>query len=194
MGETIRTFIAIELNEQVKRLIQQIQARLKPLGCDIGWVKPENVHLTLKFLGEIKTKLAPRITEAIESIAKNLPPVETTLTGIGFFPDARRPRVVWVGLNDTVGDIARLAQLLETALGDIGFKKENRGFKAHITIGRIRTQRNITVLTQEVPKISLPPGIRQSINQIILFKSTLTAQGPIYEPLSQIKLNNSGPA
>ena len=188
MAETIRAFIAVELNDQIKETIRGFQEHLKPLDCDISWVKPENVHLTLKFLGDVKTKMIPSVMETLGDVCKDLRPFDTTLTQPGVFPDLRHPRVVWVGLDDVNGNLARLAESLETALGNIGFKKEKRDFQSHITVGRVRTLKDIAQLSDTIKKFSVPTGIKQSVARIILFKSTLTPQGSVYEPLIQIKL------
>jgi 2'-5' RNA ligase len=170
----------------VKQTIQQIQGHLEPLGCDIAWVKPGNAHLTLKFLGDVKMGMIPSLTETLDDLCRNLNPIETRLTQPGVFPDFWHPRVVWIGLDDSDGNLTRLSGSLDTALGNIGFKKERRDFKPHITIGRIRMLKNIQQLSDAIKKFSVPADIKQSIGQIILVKSTLTPQGSIYEPLSHI--------
>lgn len=193
MTETIRAFIAIELNAQAKQVVRKFQDHLKPLDCDVSWVKPENAHLTLKFLGDVKMKMIPSVTEALESLCRDLRPFNTALTRPGVFPDFRHPRVIWLGLDDTDGNLARLAGSLATAMGNIRFsasgrKKEKRDFQAHITVGRVRALKNIAKLCDAVKEFPVPPGSEQSIGQIIFFKSTLTPQGPIYEPLTRIKI------
>lgn len=190
MAETIRAFIAVELNDQVKQTIREFQDRLKPLGCDISWVKPENAHLTLKFLGDVKIKMIPSITETLGDLSRNLHSFDTTLTQPGVFPDLRHPRVVWIGLDDGNGNLARMAESLETALGNIGFRKEKRDFQAHITVGRIRTLKNVTQLCSAIKGFAVPSGIEQSVGEVVLFKSTLTSQGSIYEILKKFSLGH----
>ncbi len=185
MAETIRTFIAIELNDQVKQTIQELQASLKPLGGDISWVRPENVHLTLKFLGDLKPKVIPLLTETLTNACQGMRPMATTLTQLGVFPDWRRPRVIWIGLHDEKKEIAHLAMALETVLGNIGYKKEGRNFQAHITFGRVRTAKNIIPLCETIKGLCVSANIKQSINKITLFQSTLTSQGPIYNRLKE---------
>ena len=185
MAETIRAFIAVELSDQIKETIRGFQEHLKPLDCDISWVKPENIHLTLKFLGDVKTKMIPPVMETLGDVCQDLRPFDTTLTQPGVFPDLRHPRVVWIGLDDTDGNLARLAGSLETALGNIGFKKEKRDFQAHITIGRIRTNKNLPALVPKLQSCSLPSAHEEIILSFALFKSTLTSQGPIHEKLKE---------
>src|SRR3989338_5305344 len=113
MAETIRTFIAVELNDRVKETIRNFQGQLKPLDCDISWVKPENAHLTLKFLGDVKIKTIPAVTETLADLCRGMHPFDTALTQPGVFPDLRHPRVVWIGLDDTEGKLGQLAGSLE---------------------------------------------------------------------------------
>ena len=150
MAETIRAFIAVELSDQIKETIRNFQEHLKPSGCDIAWVKPENIHLTLKFLGDVKTKMLPSVIETLRDVCKDLRPFDTTLTQSGVFPDLRHPRVVWIGLDDTDGNLARMARSLETTLGNIGLRKERRDFQAHITVGRIKSGKNIQRLSESL--------------------------------------------
>ncbi len=185
MAETIRAFIAIELNDQVKQAVREFQDQLKPLSCDISWVKPENAHLTLKFLGEVKTKMLPPVIETLEDVCRDLRPFDTTLTQPGVFPDLRHPRVVWVGLDDSDANLTRMAESLETALGNIGFKKERRDFQAHITAGRFRSTRNLSSFTKKFVQCSLSATPALTISSVTLFKSTLAASGSIHEPLQK---------
>lgn len=192
MAETIRAFIAIELSDQIKETIRNFQEQLKPLGCDVSWVKPENAHLTLKFLGDVKAKMVPSVTEALTNLCRDLRPFDTALTQPGVFPDLRHPRVVWVGLDDSDGNLTRLAGSLETALGNIGFKKEKRSFQAHITVGRIKSGKNIQRLSESLERYPLPAGITQNMRSICLYKSLLTSGGPIYSILASYSLEVSG--
>ncbi len=184
MAETIRAFIAVELNDRVKQTIRKFQEDLKALGCDISWVKTENIHLTLKFLGDVKTKIIPSVMEMLGNVCQDLRPFDTTLTQPGVFPDLRHPRVVWVGLDDTERNLARMAESLEATLGNIGFKKEKRNFQAHITVGRIKSGKNIQRLAESLERYQLPANITQNIRGICLYKSVLTSGGPIYSILT----------
>ncbi len=205
MTETTRAFIAIELNDQIKETIRQFQAQLKPLGCDISWVKPENAHLTLKFLGDVEMKMIPTVTQTLEDSCRGTRPWDTTLTQPGVFPDLRHPRVVWIGLDDAQKRLAQLVDSLETALGNIGFsakgarlpagqgsasggKKEHREFQAHITVGRIKSERKLDTLLDGIKNYKLPSKLVEQIAHVTLYKSTLTSNGPIYTVLSKFAL------
>ncbi len=181
----LRTFIAIELSDEIKQTIKDIEDSLKVLGCDIKWVRPEIAHLTLKFLGDVDLDTIETIGRALTESVHGLPPIQTQLTQLGIFPDIRRPRILWIGLDDKEGRIKQLAESVETALGNIRFKKEEREFKPHITIGRLRSSKNVIQLAEAVKGFSGPAGRRQSIDHITLFKSTLTPAGPMYEVLKK---------
>lgn len=181
----LRTFIAIELSDEVKQTIQDVEDSLKVLGCDIKWVRPEIAHLTLKFLGDVASDTIETIDRVLQESVQGLPPIQTQLTSLGIFPDIRRPRVLWIGLEDKEGRIKQLAESVETALGNIGFRKEEREFKPHITIGRLRSSKNAIQLAEAIRGFTVPAGRRQSIENITLFKSTLTPTGPIYEVLKK---------
>lgn len=183
MAETLRAFIAVELNEEIKKTITQVEDDLKITGCDVKWVKPENAHLTLKFLGQIKEKRLGPLLDALDSILKDIHSIQTGLTQVGAFPSLQRPRIIWIGLRDDARQISRLAESVEEALGGIGFKKEDRPFQPHITIGRFRSTHNLPSFTKKFDQYSLPAAPDLTISSITLFKSTLTSSGPIYEPL-----------
>lgn len=185
MAETIRTFIAVELDEKARELIRDVQTRLKSAGADVKWVKPENAHLTLKFLGDVPEKRLKVVIETLEKLTASASSIQTRLTQLGMFPDRRRPRVIWVGLDDAEGRLTRLAEAVETALGNIGFKKEDRAFQPHITIARLRSSHNAGALAEAAAQFSIPCGINQSFASLTLFKSTLTPAGPVYEPLKK---------
>ena len=149
MAETIRAFIAIELSDQIKETVRNFQEHLKPSGCDIAWVKPENIHLTLKFLGDVKTKMLPSVIETLRDVCKDLRPFDTTLTQSGVFPDLRHPRVVWVGLDDSDANLTRLAGLWKRPWATSA-SKGKRDFQAHITLGRIKSGKNIQRLSESL--------------------------------------------
>lgn len=188
MSETIRTFIAVPLSDEIRQALARIQDQLKSHDVDVKWVRPENIHLTLKFLGDVKTKKIGAIKDMLDRQLSRIPSFRMLFNTLGAFPDIERPRVIWIGIEDADGRIRELAQRLETECAQLGFKKEDRPFSPHITIGRTRSPRNIVLLSQAVAQLQLPENLIQKETEIVLYKSTLTPKGPIYEPLKQIDL------
>jgi 2'-5' RNA ligase len=190
MPETLRTFIAVELTGEIRTVLEDIQNRLKTFHADVKWVEPQNIHLTLKFLGDVKSKDIPLLTETLTAALKGTTPIPTELAELGAFPDLRRPRVLWAGLKDEDGRIAQLAAAIEEVLGKIGYKKEPRDFKAHVTLGRMRSLKNIAPLVKELQEYRFPRTFPQVIAGITLFKSTLTSSGPLYEILKKFDFSS----
>lgn len=181
MDTTIRTFIAIDLNPDIKQAIERMQSHLKEIDCNVKWVSPANIHLTLKFLNDIDPKTIDTLKRVLENLLQNIDPFKIELTQLGAFPKINDPRVLWAGLKDDKQQITQLATSLEKKLKAAGLKKDQRSFSPHITIGRVRSPKNSDLLSQAISNYSLPTGITQTVQSIALYKSTLTPEGPIYE-------------
>jgi len=154
--------------------------------CDVHakWVNPKNLHFTLKFLGEATQEQIKEIEKIIEDVANRFRPFTVNLKEFGFFPNEKRPRVFFVS-TDNEEILRKISQRLEEKLEKIGFKKEDR-FKSHITVARLRSNKNLHLLKKEIKNISLTEAI--PIKEITLFKSTLTESGPIYETICKMNL------
>lgn len=183
----MRTFIAINLNDKIKQALAKVQAELEKSNADVKWADPENIHLTLKFLGEISEQQVGQIKEALDKVASNLKPFEITLSGIGAFPKLDYPRVVWVGIEKGKNETEGIAKMIEDELEKLGFEKEKRGFTAHLTIGRVRSGKNKDALKEILNSLNLQPTTYylkpSDVNAIYLYQSTLTPKGPVYTPL-----------
>jgi len=192
MKDFIRAFIAMNLPESVLQLVQQIQLRLKSMGIRMTWVAPQNVHLTLKFLGDIEPADIEKIAAAISESAVQLSPLLFSARGIGVFPDLRMPRVLWLGLT---GDIFRLMAFqknLEDRLFDISqglWKREERHFKAHLTVGRIKARIDPALLIQAIRELEQVQSDAFTVDTFHLMQSRLTPSGSIYTTLKQICLD-----
>ena len=146
----MRTFIAIELSDEIKNTLAQIESHLKYSGADVKWVEKDSVHLTLKFLGEIDEKKCEKVKMALDETAKSTRPFEISFKDIGAFPKVEYPRVIWVGLDKGAKESAELAGRVDEALSKIGFQKETRPFAAHLTIGRVRSAKNREALKEKI--------------------------------------------
>jgi len=188
----MRTFIAIDLPQEIKTSLAKLQDQLKQSYADVKWVKPDNIHLTLKFLGEVdETKLESVIQET-EAVAKNNPGFKIQIESLGSFPKIDFPRVVWVGVKQGSAETKKIAKELESSLEKIGFAKEDRPFSSHITIGRTRSSKNQRTLSDELKKLEDKFTAGEFMaEKITLYKSTLSPQGPTYEALREISLQTT---
>lgn len=185
----MRTFIAVELDKPVKESLSRIESELKETGADVKWVSPENIHLTLKFLGEVKEEKIPEIIQALKGIARSVNSFRAEINTIGAFPNAKSPRVIWAGIEQGKENLSQLAGIAEDTLERLGFPKEERKFSAHITIGRVRSPKNRAALSQTMQQLKFD-ALSQAVKSIALLKSTLTPKGPIYEKLYEENLKS----
>ena len=188
----MRTFIAIELSDEIKETLAQIQSHLKYSGADVKWVTPGNIHFTLKFLGEIDEKKCGDVKAILDEIAKSTKPFEISLKDIGAFPKIDYPRVIWVGLDKGAEESTELAGKIDETLLKLDFAKESRPFAAHLTIGRVRSAKNKEALKEKIGSCSfqLSAISHQLISSVILFHSKLTPTGSIYTKLHEAKFAN----
>jgi len=186
--DKVRSFVAIELTEELKKEVAALIDTLKPSGCDVKWVHPKNIHLTLKFLGHIHRDKIEEIKHVLDATAGGLKSFGLRLSSIGAFPKISYPRVIWVGLKDGANETKRIYELLEQDLDPIGFQKEKRPFSPHLTIGRVRSQKNKDELKKVIEGTKFSSCNSMEVNHLTLFESTLTPKGPIYSPLYNASL------
>ena len=180
MPETFRAFIAIDLPASAKSFLSEAQEALKLYGFRVKWVRPQNIHLTLKFLGETAPADTDKIAEAMTLAAKSCPTVSLTAKGIGVFPNVRRPRVIWAGLNGQLETLANLQQTLDTHLADLGFARDTRAFKSHLTLGRVKGKIVSDRMKSAIDKLKEFESEPFEADQVILFKSELRPTGAVY--------------
>jgi 2'-5' RNA ligase len=190
MSQKIRVFIAIELPDSLKSQLEQVQQELKSLRLKARWVRVENIHLTLKFLGDIDAGDIDDIGGAMAGAAADSAPLALKIGGIGFFPGIKRPRVVWVGLGGEIRNLLNLQLNLADRLAAIGFAKEKRSFKAHLTLGRIRQAANPAAV-RRILKGYIELGDHPFVaDRMTLFQSTLKPTGAVYSKLKETELRN----
>jgi len=183
----MRLFIALSLGPEVENYLGAVIADLKPHGGSVKWVAAHNIHLTVRFLGDTEEERVPKIKQLIDSVASEHASVTTTIDRLGAFPNLRRPRVVWAGISDNVEALQKLARQVELGVRKLRFEKESKGFKPHLTLGRIRKPQSLDKLTAHMQAVQLEP-ITLTLDRLVLFKSTLTPQGPIYDRLHEALL------
>jgi len=185
--QKIRTFIAVHVPDRVRSKIAEFQNRLKPFGCDVRWVRPESIHVTLKFLGDVRAEQIGGIAESIRKAVESLDSFDVLVGGAGVFPDARRPRVLWIGVQKGSEELIVLASKIEDVCSKFNFKKEMRAFSAHLTIGRVRSPKGIASLMEAMQTIGFEGG-SYPVEEIVVMKSDLQQTGAVYTPLHRIKL------
>ncbi len=190
--EKIRSFIAIELPQELKLALSRLQEKLKSTcSVPVRWVDPGNIHLTLKFLGDISPDITSRITSALENAAQGTHPFSIEASGLGVFPNMERIQIIWVGL---AGELERLGQLqkrIEACLIPLGFPSETKPFTPHLTLARVRDyarRDERLALGEIIAGMSFEQRYKINVNAILLIKSQLTREGPIYTRISTIVL------
>ena len=186
--ENLRLFIAIELSCFLRKKIQKIQDYLKKTNSPIVWVKPENIHLTLKFLGEIPKDKVDLILKVMVESAELFPDFTFKLNKLGAFPKLEHPQIIWAGVEKGYAQIENIFLELEGRLEKIGFKKESCKFSAHITLGRLRSPDNCLPLLKTIRNFKILKDFEQTVKEITLFQSTLTPHGPVYKILGKAEL------
>lgn len=196
-SDTIRAFIAVEMPEAIQEHLAEIQSRLRRWAemAVVRWVDPRQTHITLKFLGDVEVARLKAVSEALGQVASATPPFTATLGELGVFPNIYRPRVLWVGLSDPEGHFRRLARAVEQAMRELGFAPESHGpFVPHITLGRVGrrvTAAQRKALGEVIGQVEIPTGQPVSVDHIVLMRSVLTPDGPIYTRLSHHRLGAS---
>jgi len=186
MSNTIRTFIAIELPETIITAISKIQEGVKSYGFNIRWVRPENIHLTLKFLGDTKEDETDKIAKVIFESVKKYSPLSLFAKGIGVFPGIKRPRVIWVGMSGHLNPLFKLQKKLENGIEMLGFKKEKRPFRAHLTLGRIKDRIDPKRFGDTLRAFGGFESETFYADKVILYKSELKPTGAVYTQLASV--------
>lgn len=184
----IRLFIALPLEKQIEDNLGRIANDLKQVGGHVKWVNPENIHLTIKFLGNTEEDFVDKLKAEIDRVAGTCDPILSRINRLGGFPNLKHPRVIWAGFSDGVDRLTRLAHELDERISQLGWEREQRDFKAHLTLGRVKDAHGLDALDDFVAGYKLP-DMSMRLDRIVLFKSTLTQQGPIYKRLHERPLS-----
>jgi 2'-5' RNA ligase len=183
-GETIRAFLAIDPPSEVLRGIAEIQGVLKSnIRGSISWVRPEGIHLTLKFFGNIGREDLPSISEIAKVHAASTPPLNLHVQGLGVFPGPRRPRVLWIGMGGDTERLIVLQKTIDQGLEACGFRKEERPFRAHLTLARIKSPQGLAGIERMLAESGAKGAGTFEARSLTLFKSDLTPKGAIYTVL-----------
>jgi 2'-5' RNA ligase len=185
----IRTFIAIDVDKPVRDRLITLQEALGRAGTDVKWVEPENLHLTLLFLGEVDDKQVIDVCRVVSGCCGALAPFAMSLEKVGCFPNARRPRILWAGVGTGTQEIVALHDQLEGPLMDLGcYRREERQYTPHLTVGRIKTDKVTFKLSEGIAKNQGWKGGETTVREVLVMSSQLTPDGPEYTVMSRAKL------
>jgi RNA 2',3'-cyclic 3'-phosphodiesterase len=204
MAEQIRTFIAVELDENHHRALCELQTRLKgelataktagsPTARDVRWVAPDNIHLTLKFLGGVESGRLPDLQRAVADVCASIAPFALSITGAGAFPNTRRPNVIWVGVGGDVERATALAQKIDDACAALGFAREERPFSPHLTLGRVKRDvrpSDRQFIGEMIVNAHVGALGELRVERVSVMKSELHPGGSVYTRLAEIRLTN----
>ena len=187
MNQGNRVFIAISLSEAINKKIEVIQDKLKKTKADVRWVKSANIHLTLKFLGNITPEQISGLKEGLEKAARKFQPFSIFIEKMGGFPSIDSPRVIWVGISRGKEILNKMNKAIEDDLAKIGFPREERAFHPHLTLGRCCSSKHRSQLAKQIKTESVFLGAL-AVDKISIYKSLLTSEGPVYSLLSDVVL------
>lgn len=187
----MRAFIALELPEPVRAALADLQSQLAQSGADVAWVHPLRLHVTMRFLGEITDAQRRQLEAGAGRIASASPPFDVRLTQPGAFPSMRAPRVVWVGIGQGSDALVELAEGLERESVKAGLQEEERGFVAHVTIGRVRSPKKLQALSDALAAGRWQAPAPFEADSLTLFESVLQRGGPVYTALARLSMSSA---
>lgn len=184
-----RTFIAVETSAEIRASAVALQESLAKAGAQVKWTTPEAMHITLLFLGEVDDRELHSICRAVKEVAASEPPFPLRVSGVGAFPTPRRPKILWAGIADGADELRRLYDKLEMKLLDLGcYRKEERGYTPHLTLGRVQREADEFTLARELPKLLSWDGGRTMIEEVLVYSSMLQRNGPEYTVIGRGEL------
>lgn len=183
IDDSLRAFVAIEIPEIAHTFLSRISADLKKTRADVKWVRPEGIHLTLKFLGQIPGSLVPVLDEKLSQMFAEFRPFEIHVKGLGAFPSLGKPRVVWAGVKDDSQTLVTMAQRLDDVIAPLGFEREKRPFNPHLTLGRVKSNAGKAEMVDSIRQKMDASGPRFISDHAVLFQSILKPSGAEYRSL-----------
>ena len=187
---TLRTFIAVDLPAEVVNGSQQLVRKLTKIAPGVKWVEPKNMHLTLKFLGKMRENETYAICQAISKAVASIEPFEIHFQGAGAFPKLERPRTLWIGVGDGAEQLTALYNAVDDAMADLGIARDPKRFLPHLTLGGRVKQPGpwlaaVSRMVADHSELDVGPAI---VEEVVLYSSELTSDGPIYAPIGRSEL------
>jgi 2'-5' RNA ligase len=187
----LRTFIGLDLGKTIRDKAVALQESLARAGSDVKWVEPENLHVTLLFLGEVDDRDVPAVCRAVAECCQQLQPFTMSVEHLGCFGNPRRPRTVWVGVGEGADEVVGLHDALEAVLLELGcYRREERQYTPHVTLGRVKGGAPQDALATLLAKKADWQGGAVGVREVLVMSSELTPQGPVYSVLSRARLGS----
>jgi 2'-5' RNA ligase len=187
-----RTFIGIDVSEGIRDSAVAFQEALANTGAQVKWASPESMHVTLLFLGDVDDRELHAICRAVQDVAAREPPFQLRVSGVGAFPNTRRPKIVWGGVTEGAEALQRLYDDLETRMLDLGcYRKEERGYTPHLTLGRVRGESDGHILASELAKRTAWEGGRTMVEEVLVYSSEMDRDGPVYTVIGRAELKGT---
>jgi len=184
-----RTFIAIDPGKAIRDRVVALQENLAKSGADVRWVGHDNLHLTLLFLGEVDQRVLPGVCRAVADAACAQPAFAMTIEKAGAFPNTRRPRTLWVGVGAGAQEACAIHDAAESPLLALGcYRREERGYTPHLTLGRVKADRAADGLGAALVKYAGWSAGETTVREVLVMGSELTSEGPVYTVLSRARL------
>jgi 2'-5' RNA ligase len=185
----LRTFIGIGLESAVRDRLVALQENLGRAGSEVKWVEPENLHVTLLFLGEVDARDVPAVCRAVSDGCRDHAAFPLSVETVGCFPNSRRPRILWAGVGQGTQEVCTLHDSLEPPLLDLGcYRKEERHYTPHITLGRVKSDRPTDKLALALSRQAGWKGGEITVHEVLVMSSELTPKGPVYTVMGRGKL------
>ena len=184
-----RTFIAVDIGDAVRKRAVALQKQLARTAAGVNWSEPGGMHVTLLFLGEVDDREVVQVCRAVKEVAGREPPFELRVSGVGAFPNLRRPKVVWAGITDGADVLQRLYAALEEKMLSLGcYRSEDRAYTPHLTLGRVTGDEDSSALATEIPKLSGWDGGQTVVGEVRVYTSEMRREGPEYTVIARSAL------
>jgi 2'-5' RNA ligase len=189
MPQTMRTFIGVPLSPAIRDRLVALQAQFAETGVDVKWVELENLHVTMLFLGEVDAREVLTVCKTVERVTTAMEPFVMRVAGIGCFPNPRRPRTIWAGIEEGSQQLVELHDALEVPLMEQGcYRREERAFTPHITLGRVKGESDTRVLAEAMKQQADWFAGQMTVTEIHVLSSELKKDGPVYTVMSRAGL------
>lgn len=186
--QTTRAFAAIELGAVAVGTLAKLTKQMNSASDAVRWVAPEQLHVSLKFLGDVDNVMLPEICKVLRDCADGIEPFALELNGLGSFPKGKPPRVIWAGVADPTGLLGQLHARIDAALAQLGIAPEGRGYTPHVTLGRVRRGTDREEIERLLNATELGPAVRCEVDEFVLMASEKERNRVVYEAIDHIEL------